>query len=756
MREQLVHQFRTKIGLAVKNLREWFRARPKTQRRLISGALGLVVVATLALVAAIPAITSASEMNVLANSGFEQGFHPVNGCGDVGSQWDCFTNGGAAGYGFYDDQWASTVYEGKNSQLIEINTKGMAAGDNDRYAGISQTARVVRGQPYKLSLRGMIRSTNSQGDPWRYSVQVGWVDGPQGDWKDVKNWQDVGWNTYFNRTEPGGFSAYQTQLVPDAEVITLFVRVWKKWGVAYEELDVNLDAIELKGPAPDHGQGGPREDGPHIGGIGGPVQGQQPDQYQPQGPAGTQDGHQDGPQGYGPQQNGPQDNGPQGYPNEGGYGPGGDDDEPLVCNGQDLVYNGSFEAGFTKVPWGNVGKGWDAFTNGGAANYGFYDEQWDAVVADGKNGQLIEINTKAVYPTDADRYAGISQRIGGLTPGATYELTVRGELRGVGNEDDPNRFAGQWGLGNQNNFNSVDEWTTMDLGPIQVRTEPVPLAQYKVQFEAPAQSVYLFIRGWKKFAITNVEMDFNLDAISVRACDSHPQYPGTGGPVYQGPGYPHDGPDEYSNNNPNGNNDGNHDSNHDDQGHNECYYIVKPGDTLSQIAVTFGVSLDAIARANGIDDPSSIYVGQKFDIPGCQGGNESHGPDGNGPEGQGPDGQGDGPNQQGPGPDQQGANNQGPQSQDWQIQQGQRPDDSAMHPGPSVRPDDEHYGDQQAYGPQQGPQQQGGEITYVVQPGDMLSEIAEEYGVDEYELASCNGIDNMNFIYSGEVLTIPN
>src|SRR5262245_54614633 len=128
MREQLFHQLRRKIIQAAKTLQEWFRTRPQTQRRLISGGLGLTVVAILALVAALPAITSASEMDALSNGGFERGFHQVDGCGAVGNQWDCFTNGGAAAYGFYGDQWDRTVFEGKSSQLIEINTKNMAAG----------------------------------------------------------------------------------------------------------------------------------------------------------------------------------------------------------------------------------------------------------------------------------------------------------------------------------------------------------------------------------------------------------------------------------------------------------------------------------------------------------------------------------------------------------------------------------------------------------------------------------------------------
>src|SRR5690606_2019050 len=206
-----------------------------------------------------------------------------------------------------------------------------------------------------------------EGDPWRYSVQVGTLDRPNGDWRDVTNWVDVGWNTYFERTKPGGFSDFETVLVPENEVITVFIRVWKKWGVAYEELDVNLDAISLVGPSPRR-----HEDMPKKGGIGGPVQ-------------------------AGPAQHGPSQ--PQGWQDQPRW------DQPLVCNSQDLIYNGSFEQGFKDTPLGDVGRGWGAFTNGGAAAYGFYDEQWPPVVADGKHGQLIEISSKSIYPTDADRYA---------------------------------------------------------------------------------------------------------------------------------------------------------------------------------------------------------------------------------------------------------------------------------------------------------------------------------------------------------------
>jgi LysM repeat protein len=39
-------------------------------------------------------------------------------------------------------------------------------------------------------------------------------------------------------------------------------------------------------------------------------------------------------------------------------------------------------------------------------------------------------------------------------------------------------------------------------------------------------------------------------------------------------------------------------------------YVVQPGDTLSQIAQQFGLSLTALARLNGITNPALIYPGQ--------------------------------------------------------------------------------------------------------------------------------------------------
>ncbi len=485
-------------------------------------------------VASIPQSTIASDVNVLDNGGFENGFGSQPGCGMVGTGWHCFTNGGAANYGFYDDQWTPTVADGGHSQLIEINTKGISAADPDRYAGFYQTVRVVDWANYTLNLKGMVRTTVMDGDPWRYRVEVGWTNGTYADWSRVSNWQDAGWDNYYDRESPGGFSTYATSLMAEDDYVTIYVRVWKKWGVPGEEIDVNFDTISLTGPSPYHhyGTGGPVAEGP-------------------QGPAVDY------------------------APGTGGSG---------TCQGKDLIYNGGFESGFNPVQIGHVGKSWGNFTNGGAANYGFYDDQWAPVIAKGGHAQLIEINSKGVYPADNDRYAGIYQKIGWLKAGATYELTVKGVLRGVGNEDDPYRFEAQWGYTNgyDDEWMHVNNWQTIDFGEIQSRTEPSGVRTYTVQFTAPSSEMTLFLRGWKKWGITEVEMDLNFDAISLRSC-------APGAPA--GPPAPQPGAG--------------------------CIYVVAPGDVLSLIAQRNWVSVKDLMYANNIANPNLIYVGQVLQIPGC-------------------------------------------------------------------------------------------------------------------------------------------
>jgi len=47
-------------------------------------------------------------------------------------------------------------------------------------------------------------------------------------------------------------------------------------------------------------------------------------------------------------------------------------------------------------------------------------------------------------------------------------------------------------------------------------------------------------------------------------------------------------------------------------------HTVQPGDTLFRVALTYGVDMNELARANGISDPTRIFVGQVLMIPGVQ------------------------------------------------------------------------------------------------------------------------------------------
>ncbi len=44
-------------------------------------------------------------------------------------------------------------------------------------------------------------------------------------------------------------------------------------------------------------------------------------------------------------------------------------------------------------------------------------------------------------------------------------------------------------------------------------------------------------------------------------------------------------------------------------------YIIKHGDTLSEIAQRFGTTTAELARINSIDDPDKIYAGHMIVVP---------------------------------------------------------------------------------------------------------------------------------------------
>ena len=49
-------------------------------------------------------------------------------------------------------------------------------------------------------------------------------------------------------------------------------------------------------------------------------------------------------------------------------------------------------------------------------------------------------------------------------------------------------------------------------------------------------------------------------------------------------------------------------------GSQTVYYTIKSGDTLSEIAERFGVSVDSLVSLNGIENPNLIYAGVTIKI----------------------------------------------------------------------------------------------------------------------------------------------
>ncbi len=517
----------------------------RNPRRLMALALALAILVSLTLGSSTG--LAVATMDVIQNGNFEGGFVMIPGCGMVGANWGCFTNGGNAAYGFYDDQWTPVIADGLHSQLIEINTKQYAASQPDRFAGIYQTVGLTKGASYTLKMQGGMREhqPDPNEDKFRYRVQWGYTSDGSTDWTKVTNWVELPWDKIDERTAPTGLQSFATTFAAPSGKITLFIRAWKKWGNSYKELDVNIDAVSLTGQVVRQ----PVQLANPVVILPGPVeQATAPKPVQPVAPP------------------------------------------VLSCGGGTFLANGDFESGFVN----GVGKNWSSFTNGGAASYGFYDEMWAPVVKDGTHGQLIEINTWGRAASDPDRFAGIYQVVNGLTAGATYQVSAWGMIRQEASHpnEDRWRYRVQWGYAPADADPSeadITNWTELPWDNFFVRTAPGFMSSFGTRFTAPAGKTIIGFRAWKKWGTPQRELNVNLDAIKVVACSTAGVTP----PVVVGP----------------------------------CYYVVQNGDALKDIAAKYGTTVEQLASANGIRNPNILILGQRLVVP-CKGGSTNPPPGG--------------------------------------------------------------------------------------------------------------------------------
>jgi LysM repeat protein len=162
-------------------------------------------------------------------------------------------------------------------------------------------------------------------------------------------------------------------------------------------------------------------------------------------------------------------------------------------------------------------------------------------------------------------------------------------------------------------------------------------------------------------------------------------------------------------------------------------HVVQPGENLYRIALRYGVTVNAIAQANGLTNTRRIYVGQRLVIP--TGGPSSP-------------------------PASSGSVHV--------VQRGENLYRIALRYGTTVQAlaaangivnTGRIYAGQRLVipghsGPPPSTPPASGQ-TYVVRRGDTLSAIALRYGVSVWSIAQLNGIGNPSLIYVGQVLRIP-
>lgn len=126
-------------------------------------------------------------------------------------------------------------------------------------------------------------------------------------------------------------------------------------------------------------------------------------------------------------------------------------------------------------------------------------------------------------------------------------------------------------------------------------------------------------------------------------------------------------------------------------------YTVQAGDSPSSIAEQFGITTEAIMEANGITDPTGLYVGQVLVIPGA-----SAEPDGT------------------------------PAATAEPVPT------SEPQPEPTLEPEPPAEGQ-----------------VYIVQEGDIPETIAAQFGITADALMAANGITDPTSLYIGQELIIP-
>jgi LysM repeat protein len=159
----------------------------------------------------------------------------------------------------------------------------------------------------------------------------------------------------------------------------------------------------------------------------------------------------------------------------------------------------------------------------------------------------------------------------------------------------------------------------------------------------------------------------------------------------------------------------------------ESRYVVAPGESLSSVAATDGLSVEQLAAANGLSPEAGLIAGSTLMIPAATGSPESA-----------------------------GAGSEAASS--GEPSAGAEPSENAESGGGDGDGDSDDGGPASATSTPAASSSSSGSSSsgsYVVQPGDTLTAIAERSGTSVESLAAANGLEASALLPAGAALTLP-
>jgi len=191
-------------------------------------------------------ITVGEDHEFVRNGSFEEGFAPDG----VAQGWSAFRSGGRVNIGFFPEGWPKAVFDGASAQLIYINSLHLLETDPHRTAGIYQViAGLTPGAPYRLTIRGLMRTTeaDARSSGYGYRVEYGIDERGRTDPQVVAVWHDLGFNREQPVLAPEAYETFATMITPSTDRLTLFIRGVKKWATPFREFLLDLDGVSLRG-----------------------------------------------------------------------------------------------------------------------------------------------------------------------------------------------------------------------------------------------------------------------------------------------------------------------------------------------------------------------------------------------------------------------------------------------------------------------------------------------------------------------------